>query len=544
MSGNRVLLIGGYGGFGARLARRLAGDGWHVLVAGRSADKAQAFAAGLPGAEGLAFDRAGDCAAQLAALSPDLVIDAAGPFQGLDYHLPRACIAQGVHYLDLADGREFVCGIGALDGAARAAGVAVISGASSLPALSGAVARELAAGIERIEQIDTAISATTRASSGLAVVRSALSYAGRPVPLRRAGEWTSAPGWGLARRLRFAVPGQRALSRRVALADVPDLQLFPQIFPGAPATTFRGGSEFSAQMVALGLLGWLVRRGIVTNAEPLARWFAPLQQATAWLGGDRSAMQVELAGLAGGVPEQRRWTLIAKDGLGQEIPTMAAQLLARRLLAQGLEPGARHAANEVSLAEFEPLLAEIGAVHATQREVPQLPYRRVLGPGFGSLAPPLQRMHQPLAETLAHGTATVTRGAGLLAGLLGRIMGFPPAGSYRLAVRFAPRSGRERWTRSFGPHSFSSEMSVSQRGLLIERFGPMRFHFALEVSGKGALTMHLQRWTALGLPMPRALGPRIAASERALGDAFCFDVAVAMPLIGPVVRYQGMLGGG
>lgn len=30
-----VLVIGGYGGFGARIARRLAADGWTVLVAGR-----------------------------------------------------------------------------------------------------------------------------------------------------------------------------------------------------------------------------------------------------------------------------------------------------------------------------------------------------------------------------------------------------------------------------------------------------------------------------------------------------------------------------
>ena len=43
----RILVIGGYGGFGARLSRRLAAAGHHVLVAGRSADKAARFAATL-----------------------------------------------------------------------------------------------------------------------------------------------------------------------------------------------------------------------------------------------------------------------------------------------------------------------------------------------------------------------------------------------------------------------------------------------------------------------------------------------------------------
>ena len=91
----RILVIGGYGGFGARLSRRLAGAGHRVLVAGRSAQKAEAFAATLAGAEGIAADRTGDLAPLLAELRPDLVIDAAGPFQDSDYRVPRACIAAG-----------------------------------------------------------------------------------------------------------------------------------------------------------------------------------------------------------------------------------------------------------------------------------------------------------------------------------------------------------------------------------------------------------------------------------------------------------------
>ena len=542
MTGHRtVLVIGGYGGFGARLARRLAGDGWHVLVAGRSADKAQAFAATLPHAVGLAFDRTGDCAAQLAAIEADLVIDAAGPFQHSDYRLPQACMARGLHYIDLADARDFVCGIGALDGGARAAGVAVISGASSVPALSGAVVRRLAAGMDRLVRIDSAISATTRASAGPAVVRSALSYAGKPVRLWRGGEWTSAPGWSLGQRLRFRLPGQPMLSRRVALADVPDLELFPGLFPGQPATTFRGGSEFSLQMAALGLLGWAVRLGWLRGAESLARWLAPLQQVTAPLGGSRSAMQVEVAGFTGEQPLLRRWTLIARQGEGQEIPTMAAQLIARQIAAGTLEPGARHAGEALSLADFEPLFAGIACDHGADREEPALPYPRVMGEDFARLADPVRAMHLPLAESSAHGSATVERGKGLLARLLGLVMGFPPAGDYPVSVHFAPAKGRERWIRQFGPHRFSSEMSVSRAGLLIERFGPMRFHFALEVDAAGGLVMHLRRWTAFGLPMPRALGPRIAASERAEGSSFIFDVAVAMPLLGQVVRYRGRL---
>jgi len=104
---SRILVIGGYGGFGARLCRRLVAAGHEVLVAGRSRGKATAFAATLPRAQPLVLDRS-DIVGALPALEADLVIDAAGPFQGSSYAVPEACIAARIPYLDLADARDFV----------------------------------------------------------------------------------------------------------------------------------------------------------------------------------------------------------------------------------------------------------------------------------------------------------------------------------------------------------------------------------------------------------------------------------------------------
>jgi NAD(P)-dependent dehydrogenase (short-subunit alcohol dehydrogenase family) len=44
----RVLILGGYGGFGARISVRVAELGFEVLVAGRSADRARRFCGGSP----------------------------------------------------------------------------------------------------------------------------------------------------------------------------------------------------------------------------------------------------------------------------------------------------------------------------------------------------------------------------------------------------------------------------------------------------------------------------------------------------------------
>ena len=72
-------------------------------------------------------------------LSEHLVINTCGPFQNTNYHIAKQCIVHGIYYIDLADGRDFVSGISTLNESANAAGIAVISGASSGPSLSSAV---------------------------------------------------------------------------------------------------------------------------------------------------------------------------------------------------------------------------------------------------------------------------------------------------------------------------------------------------------------------------------------------------------------------
>ena len=118
----RVLVLGGYGGFGARISARLAEAGVETLVAGRSLEKALAFCAGRPRLIPIAVNREHDLRKALAIHAPFALIDAAGPFQGLSCDTARACIAAGRHDLYIADGRAFVSGVRALDVEARARG--------------------------------------------------------------------------------------------------------------------------------------------------------------------------------------------------------------------------------------------------------------------------------------------------------------------------------------------------------------------------------------------------------------------------------------
>lgn len=352
MSNFRVLVIGGYGFFGTRLVELLSRQpGLHILVAGRSHHQAEALVHKLrPGAlsplEAHTIDIAAPTLEQtLATLHPAVVIHTAGPFQGQDYRVASACIAAGAHYIDLADGRAFVAGIGALHGAATNAGVLVTSGASSVPALSGAAADALAAGMHRVGAIDIGISPGNRTERGLSTVRAILGYCGQPLP-------GGATGWRTTRSHTYPAPvGRRLLSP----CDVPDLELLGPRFPGTPPVSFGAGLELAFLHRGMNLMAWLAQRGLVRD------WAAHaplLKRAADWFrhcGSDAGAMHVRVTGLnAASAQVQRGWSLVATHGDGPFVPTLAAAALVRRLAAGDVLPaGARPCLGLLTLADFE-----------------------------------------------------------------------------------------------------------------------------------------------------------------------------------------------
>jgi hypothetical protein len=288
-------------------------------------------------------------------------------------------------------------------------------------------------------------------------------------------------------------------------------------------------------------MSWPVRWGLLRSCAGAARWLLPLHRLTGRIGGLRSAMSIVLTGRSGPERVVRRWTIVAERGDGLHIPTLAAALLAEDALAGRLAPGARDAAGLLDLARFEPSFAGLAVRRETsERPLPPPLYARILGPAFEALPLALRALHDVAGHAAAQGEGLVTRGPGRLARLIGRIMRFPPAGTWPLRVDFAERGGAELWTRDFGRHRFSSVLSAAG-AQAIERFGPLRFFFDVP-AGPHGLAMHLRRWTCLGLPLPLVLAPRIQAREWQDEEGrFRFEIAVAMPLAGDVIGYSGWL---
>lgn len=357
-----VLLLGGAGSFGSRLAKALVTHPACALtIAGRSLERSKIFIrTQLNGqAEALVLDRTKDAAALMAERRPFLVIDASGPFTDEGpgrYAIVEAALSAGAHYLDIADTRGFVVGIASLDPLARTKDRVAIAGASTTTALSSAVCDVLAEGFSQIDTIEIGVSPGNRAPRGRAVVASILSYAGRPIRVWRVGRWTEAPGWGLLRREVLGAAKTRPVGHRwLSLCDTADLELFPRRYQVQDRVLFRGGLELSVLHLGLSALSLAVRLGLARSLEPLAGLLTWLAKGFLPFGTGRGGMIVEMTGTDKmGSAHRRRWTLIAEGGDGPTIPTLGALILARKLLeGQPVKQGARPCLGEVPLAEFE-----------------------------------------------------------------------------------------------------------------------------------------------------------------------------------------------
>ena len=553
----KVLILGGYGSFGGRLAQLLAdAEGLTLIIAGRSRERAQAFCAGLSCRASLVpcrFDRDADVEAQLRETMPDIVVDASGPFQsyGADpYRLVQASIALGIGYLDFADGSEFVQGIARFDAAAREKGIFVRSGVSSLPVLTAAAVRSLTKDMVRVTTIAAGIAPSPHAKLGLNVIRAIASYAGRPVKLIRGGR--PATGYGLieARRYTIGPPGRLPLDPiRFSLVDAPDLAVLPGLWPELRSIWMGAGPVPEVLHRALNAAAWMVRLKLLRSLSPLAPVMHAVMNVLPW-GEHRSGMFVAVAGEGpAGEAVERSWELLAEGDDGPLIPSMAAAAIIGKVLA-GERPaaGARPAVSDLELADYAPFFARrqifTGRWQARPASEGAPLYRRVLGDAWALLPEPLQAMHDVAGHLQAEGVAEVKRGRGLFARLIASVVGFPQAGDdIPVRVTFTVRDGRETWRRTFGDHSFSS---VQEQGegrfarLVSERFGPFRFGLALLVQDE-RLRLIVRRWSFFGIRLPRTLAPFGDSYEFVEDGRFNFHVEISHPLTGLIVLYRGWL---
>lgn len=351
----RVLVVGGYGNFGSIVCRHLAVmPGIELVLSGRDAKKLLRKVAELKIQSGTVCESwCGDAMGPelksvLGSLNIQLVIHTGGPFQGQSYAVAESCIDAGVNYCDLSDSRAFVTGIDALDARAKLAGVAILSGCSSVPTLSAAIIDQQRYRFKRIDSIEHGISSSAK-MPGLSTVEGVLAYAGKPIKQLKNGQVQEVLGWQDLELRKMQHMGTRLLAN----VDVPDMDIFAGRY-GAQTLSFKAGSGLKLGGVANYLLAQALRKGIVRDHAP---WAARLHRWGLWFerfGDGKSAMYIDVRGIGlEGKPLFMTAQLTALNDKGPEIPSCAAVALTAKM-AQGYlpAPGARACVGEVTVDEY------------------------------------------------------------------------------------------------------------------------------------------------------------------------------------------------
>ena len=555
MASLRLLIIGGYGTFGGHIANLLAPEpSIELLIAGRSVAKARAFVERHGGDNLLpvAFDRDHDPATQIRKISPDFIIDASGPFQGYGkhrYRIAEAAIAIGAHYIDLADGTEFVTDIVELDSRARAKNVFVLTGASTCPVLTIAVARALCSDLVSVDSVSGGIAPSPFAGMGKSVVRAIAGYAGKPVKRVVDGKLATARTFTNTRDFTIAPPGGVPLApMRFSLIDVPDLRILATLPMPVTDTWFGVATTPPIYHRLLRSLAHMVRLRLLPTLRPLAGLMHFVMNRLSW-GEHRGGMFVEVTGTSMlGKTVCRSWNLVAEGDKGPMVPALAAVAIIRRYQAgQSPASGARSAHDTLNLADYDELFSELeiktGEREHTSGESRPI-FEQILSGAWNNLPTPLKVLHATVESTTFRGNASITRGTGIFSKLIGWAAGFPAEGNaVPTTVHIEHENGQETWRRNFDGKELSSVMSVGNgrfAQLLCEKIGPTKMGMALVPDGN-RLRYLARRWSFLGIPLPKKLAPMGEVYETTDGDQFVFHVEINVPIIGHIVTYHGQL---
>lgn len=262
-----IVVFGGYGVFGSLVAKELALAGASVRIAGRDGPRAVRFANRLgSGHEGIAADAADLASCSRALDGAAVAVSCVGPFGDLSFALPEACLASGVHYLDIADERGWFARLRERSEVFRERGLTAACGCSSLPGISGALALAAAERLSEVRRARVTLFIGNANPKGTAAIESAARQLGR--------RFEAPQGTLIGFRGREVVELPPPFGRRgVYDFESPELDLFPELI-GAREVRVKVGFESrlaTQSLAAMSYLGPKLGGRLSRAVTPMAR---------------------------------------------------------------------------------------------------------------------------------------------------------------------------------------------------------------------------------------------------------------------------------
>jgi hypothetical protein len=333
----RIVVLGGYGFFGAVAMEQLRTAGLRPLAGSRRAG------AGVR----VDVEDAGSLRGALRA--GDVVVDTVGPFQDRTTRLVEAAIEVGFDVVDISDSVAYGEAIQALRPAIDARGIRVLTSCSSVSAISAAVISM--SGLAGPRRLTAFLVPAARYAAYPATAESLLRSLGRPVRVWRGGRMEERPGWRDSFVMDLPAPTGR---RRGRLFESADSVTLPKVWPSLETAEMYVAITVPGLGAALALAA---RSRAVRGLVRLCR--APGMALARRLGTASGCFACEVEGRGG---EVRRFVVFAASG-GYAVPIVPAVIAARRIAqgsfaGRGLVPADGHVAPDELLAELRATGAE------------------------------------------------------------------------------------------------------------------------------------------------------------------------------------------
>ena len=317
-----ITLIGATGFTGTLIARELKRLGCPSRLAARDSNKLKKLATELGSQfDTLEVDVTSDSDIKRALDGSTVVINCAGPFNGLSEPVVREAAHRGVHYLDTTGEQAFIRYIfEQLDGEARRSGAALVPGCAFEYALGDAAAELSAEGLQPCDEIEIAYaikgfgtSRGTRQSIAKGMGSPGFQYSNsalEPTSSTPISRVVSFPKSG--RRTALSVPFGEAIMvpRHVATQNVTTLMVLP-----IPALLLTAVSSLAGLILRSPLGGPLIREAGKGSFGPSAE--------------DREKSEFEILSTAIRGDRRRRVVVSGRDpyGLTATIAAFVASLL-------------------------------------------------------------------------------------------------------------------------------------------------------------------------------------------------------------------------
>lgn len=437
--------------------------------------------------------------------------------------------------------------------AAKQAQVSVISGASSVVALSSSVVEYmLQTKFSRLDTLHYSLSVGNQIPRGIGAIQSVLSNTGKSFEIFKDNKFQKVLTWSNLEWETF--PGM-ANRRLVGNYPVVDLKLFPTKYPSLQTIQFKAGVELPIFVRLFKLLSYLRNWKLIPDLTLFTKIFISLSNLVLFLGTTEGGMNYHFTGLDKQNPSKSHqvdFFIWSGSGHGVHIPGIPAVALINKLIHEknSLESGAQPCLGLVSFEEIQELLAcydiiidENSTGHPAARNLPV--FEQGLGQRlFHALPPLVSKFHA--SKGLVEGHLTVTRGNNIFANLIAVLGRLPKPSPPNQPTFVRVRVDGPSWYRTFGSQKLTSHW-VTFNGLVVEKFlmGLVQFGFQLKpMKDKQRVGFYHKTkamWVLYFIPVPSWF--RLSADgitwSHVDGKGWYVRVEVCHPLFGKIITYEG-----